>query len=310
MTTAARRRLSSAAPRSVVAERYVLLERLGAGGSAVVHRARDLRLEREVALKLLKVEPSVDQAADRLLSEARMLARVRHSGVVGLLDAGRHRGRPYLVTELVEGPTLAALARDRRALPWPAPRLLGQLAAALAHVHSLDVVHGDVKPSNVLLGLDGRARLIDFGIAHRRGHGPDVPVPHGAVLGSPAYLAPEVLAGGASTPAVDVHALGLVMLEILGARPRLAGSVQDVLAARRQPTPLPAGLDPRWRDLLAAMTAAEPLTRPSMRHLARVAPTLPERPWRVDIAPLPIRSTLDVDTQAMALPEPLAAAAS
>lgn len=156
-------------------------------------------------------------------------------------------------------------------------------------MHSLDVVHGDVKPSNVLLGLDGRARLIDFGIAHRRGHGPDVPVPHGAVLGSPAYLAPEVLAGGASTPAVDVHALGLVMLEP-GARPRLAGSVQDVPAARRQPMPLPAGLDLRWRDLLAAMTAAEPLTRPSMRHLARVAPTLPERPWRVDIAPLPTRS--------------------
>ena len=304
------RRSRTALPRPVVAERYLLLERLGAGGSAVVHRARDLRLEREVAVKLLKVEPSVDQAADRLLAEARTLARLQHPGVIGLLDAGRHRGRPYLVTEVVEGPTLASLARERRALPWPAPRLLGQLAAALAHVHAHDVVHGDVKPSNVILGIDGRARIIDFGIAHRRGHGPDVPVPHGAVLGSPGYLAPEVLAGGASTPAVDVHALGLVMLELLGARPRLSGSVQDVLAARRQAAPLPTGLDPRWRDLLSAMTSPAPLSRPSMRHVVRAAASLPERPWHVDIAPLAMGSTVDVDTQAMALPELVAAAAS
>lgn len=279
--------------RPLVASRYRLDIELGRGGSAVVHRAHDLRLGRDVAVKVLRPDPSLPDADARLLHEARMLGRLRHRGIAAALDAGVDDDGPFLVTELVDGPALGAVLRQRpRSLrPGRLARIVAlDVADALAHVHAHGLVHGDVKPSNLVLGQDGGPRLVDFGIAAEPGaprSRPLVAAPAGAVLGSPAYLAPEQLLGHPATAAVDVHALGLVLLATLGVPARPAREI-------------PSALDPRWRCLLRSMTAASPHDRPTATEVATLALDLPEVPG----APTPGARALvadrhlDVPTQA------------
>lgn len=265
----------------VLDERYEIGEPVAVGGSAAVHRARDRRLGRDVAVKVLLDHAMVDPDGARFAEEARTLALLSHPNIVTLLDVGTLADpavgeRPCLVVELVDGDPLSALVREGRA-PQPR-RLLQELAEALAYAHARGVVHRDVKPSNVLVTADGRPRLVDFGIARLL----DQATSHtrtGQLVGSPAYLAPEQLDGSPATPAVDVHALGLVMIEVLTGRSQASGTLAEVLAARARDVEVPTGLAPGWRRLLAEMTARDPQQRPDAAQVASRAIGLEELPW-------------------------------
>ena len=256
---------ASAVPVGVLGGRYRLGEVLGQGGMAVVRRATDLQLGRDVAVKLFRSD--VDVAADprRIQSEIRMLASVNHPALVTLHDASPGTdGEPaYLVMELVDGNDLGHL------LPSLTPHQLAavgaQVAAALAHVHERGILHRDVKPANVLVARRGaslQAKLADLGIA-RLVDGTRMTAV-GTLLGTAAYLSPEQVLGDPPSPASDVYALGLMLIEgLTGAHP-FPGTRGESLAARTsRPPRLPEGLSPADAALLSAMTAPSPADRPS-----------------------------------------------
>lgn len=252
----------------MLADRYVLGDLLGRGGMADVYRATDRVLGRSVAVKLLRDVAATPAERERFTAEARMLARLSHPALVTVLDAGTEGERPYLVMQLVDGPSLAeccagvALALSRVAA------IGRQVADALAYAHAADVVHRDVKPGNVLLGRDGRVWLADFGIARLVGDTAHL-TRTGLTLGSPAYLSPEQVRGTEVTPAADVYSLGLVLLEALTGRRAYEGNPTEAALARLSTPPaVPADLDEGWRALLSSMTALEPGDRPSARDVA------------------------------------------
>lgn len=249
----------------VIDGRYLVGEPLGRGGMADVFRATDTETDRTVAVKLLhSVEPT---SVRRFGSEVEVMARLDHPGLVRLRGSGTHEGAPYLVLDLAGGASLAhQLARG----PLGIDRTVdvgAQLAAALAHAHGLDIVHRDVKPSNILFEDTGQARLADFGIARLAGAASMTRT--GAVIGSAPYLAPEQVAGQQAGPAADVYSLGLVLIECLTARPCYPGNYVEAAVARLHRTPgVPADIPVWLHDVLSAMTATDPRRRPSADGVA------------------------------------------
>jgi len=228
---------TTAAPGQLVLDRYRLGARLGAGGMGVVYRARDERLERDVAVKRIAIEHDLDGRGER---EALAAARLSHAGIVALYESGRDENAVYLVSELIDGPTLAELLHDG-GLSDRAVLLLGAtLCGALSHAHARGVIHRDVKPSNIICpdvdeGLP-TAKLTDFGIARMADH--DVLTRTGDIIGTLAYMAPEQARGEKITGAADVYALGVVLYEALaGVNPVRAGN--PAATARRVGMPLP-----------------------------------------------------------------------
>ena len=209
----------------IVLGRYRLGARLGAGGMGVVYRARDEHLERDVAVKRIAIGHDPDGRGER---EALAAARLSHAGIVALYESGRDEDAVYLVSELVEGPTLADLLRDGELSDRDVLRIGATLCAALAHAHKRGVIHRDVKPSNVICpgadeGVLGTAKLTDFGIARMADH--DVLTRTGDIIGTLAYMAPEQARGQEITGAADVYALGVVLYEALtGVNPIRAGN--------------------------------------------------------------------------------------
>lgn len=261
---------------ALVASRYRLGAVIGIGSSALVRAGCDERTGRRVAVKMIHAHAGVHERRqhDR---EVAALARLRHPTVVGLVDSGVHAGRPYLVTDLVDGPTLGEqIARG----PLPAERVrrIGSaLAGALAHIHESGLVHRDVKPANVLLTGDGRARIADFGIA--RGLHGAVETEAGTVVGTAAFLAPEQAQGGDVGPPADVYALGLVLLEALTARREYPGTAIESASARLHRDPVvPDGLPGSMSATLRAMTAADPAVRPSAAEVVRLFAPAPPAP--------------------------------
>lgn len=256
----------------VLTGRYRLGERIGSGGMADVYEAVDTRLGRPVAVKVFRPGPG-PQTEDRLTAEAVLLARLQHPGLVTVYDSGRQDDRTYLVMQLVEGPTLHSVL-ESGPLPEACVAALGAgLARALAHVHRADIVHRDVKPSNVLLDPAGEPHLADFGIAlladATRQTAPDV------LTGTAAYLAPEQVEGGCVGPAADVYALGLVLLECLKGTMEYPGTPLEAAVARLLRAPeLPAWISPELADLLRAMTAKDPAARPDAEQCARTLAAL------------------------------------
>ncbi len=290
----------------IVDGRYVLGEQLGRGGMGEVFRATDTDADRAVALKVLtSTEPG---GARRFRSEADLLARLDHPGVVRLHGSGIHDGVPYLVLDLADGPSLSRELADGPLELDRVRRAGAEVADGLAHAHEHGIVHRDVKPSNVLFGADGRARLSDFGIA-RLTDGPGVTRP-GQLVGTAPYLAPEQVAGDEVGPAADVYALGLVVAECLTGRPCFPGNhIEAALSRLHRPPPLPRDV-PAWlHQVLAAMTAREPSARPPARDVASalrqadVGPVLVgtevhERPPVVEPAPTRLEATAVLPAEA------------
>lgn len=195
--------------------RFALLRELGRGAQATVWLAYDDRLDREVALKLLDTR-SDELTIDQWLHEARAVSRLSHPHLVPVFEADEAGGRPYLVFEYVAGPTLAAHARERGGA-LPAREAVGLMLGvldALAMAHECGIVHRDLKPSNVLIDGQGRARVMDFGIAARVKD----PREAGTICGTPGYISPEAARGAAPQPAMDLFAAGVMLAELLGGR--------------------------------------------------------------------------------------------
>jgi hypothetical protein len=251
---------------AVLGGRYELGATLGSGASAVVRRAWDRVSGRAFAVKLFHAGASTHDRR-RQQREMRALAALHHPGLVGLHDGGVEAGQPYIVTDLVEGPSLAERIAKRPLDPDEVCRIGARLADALAHVHASGIVHRDLKPANVLLGADGRPRLADFGIA-RALDGTAV-TGTGYVVGTAAYLAPEQVRGEWVGPEADVYALGLVLLEALTGRREYPGALVESATARLHRAPdIPATLSSGLRTALHAMTALEPAARPTAAEVA------------------------------------------
>lgn len=252
----------------LLGDRYVLEALVGRGGMAEVYRAHDRMLDRSVAVKLMRTVAAGESERARFTDEARTLARLSHPGLVTILDAATADDEPYLVMELVHGPSLAQCCRGV-ALPPARVAVIGaQLADALGHAHASGVVHRDLKPGNVLLGADDRALLTDFGLARLLSE----TVRHtttGVTVGTPAYLAPEQVRGERIGPATDVYSLGLVLLEALtGERAYQGLPIEVALARLTTPPSIPDTVPPPWHGLLRAMTALDPAERPSTDEVA------------------------------------------
>jgi len=237
----------------VLAGRYRLIEPLGRGGMGRVYRAHDKLLDRDVALKLLFEDATADSELRRACAtEARVASRLTHPGVARVLDSGVEDGRCFVVSELIEGRTLAKLLREDGAMPvGRALDLAIELADALAAVHLLGIVHCDVKPSNVIVASDGHARLVDFGIA--RTATMTTGLTDEALRGSAEYVAPEQVQGGHLDGRVDLYALGVVLYEMIAGQTPFGGGTLVSVVARRlvvdppalseQATDVPSGLD-------------------------------------------------------------------
>jgi serine/threonine-protein kinase len=214
-------------PGVIVAERYALQEVLGSGGTGIVFRAHDLTLGETVALKALRSELLTEnqELREQLKHEIRLTRRVSHRNVVRTYDFGSGDGVPFLTMEYVVGTGLAAVLAQRGALPPDAVLAIAkQLARALEAAHEQGVIHGDVKPANILLSADGLLKVTDFGVAtlmrRPRGLGdtsePAAPPPlAGALIGTPEYMAPELLLGSRPDAYTDLYAAGMVLHECL-----------------------------------------------------------------------------------------------
>ena len=235
--------------------RFELKRVLGEGAQATVWLGFDPRLEREVAVKLMRADAAADPVAvSQWLQEARSVSRLTHPNIVPVFEADVHEQQPYLVFEYVQGPTLAQHLKARGALPAPqaASMMLGVLDALQA-AHSAGVVHRDLKPSNVLVDATGRTRVMDFGIAARL-HDPGN---LDQIVGTPGYMSPEATRGGRPSATMDVFSAGLVLVEMLSGA-RLIQERDPYRAMHRvasEDLPLPEGLSSEVDDALRAVLA-------------------------------------------------------
>ncbi len=226
-------------------ERYIIEAALGRGGMGAVYRARDERLQRSVALKIVRVDASAtglpssapsNEGAARLLREARAAAALDHPNVVSIFDVGQIdtpeelRGTPYLAMELIKGSTLRAYVAEPSVRTAQRIEWLVQIAQALAAAHAAGLVHRDVKPENVMIREDGRVKVLDFGIAKRSAsdvvdpmsstEGLAIPTltAEGVAIGTPMYMAPEQLRGERLDGRADQFAWGVVAYELLSGK--------------------------------------------------------------------------------------------
>ncbi|MCB1981610.1 MAG: HDOD domain-containing protein [Rhodoferax sp.] len=240
--------------------RFELLRTLGRGAQATVWLAHDPRLDREVALKLLDLAAS-DGVLAQWLHEARAVSRLAHPNVVPVFEAVTIDGQPCLVFEYVDGPTLAQARRGHGPMPArEAVTLTMGMLDALATAHAQGLVHRDLKPSNVLIGQDGRPRVMDFGIAAHTDRGGD-----GLIVGTPGYMSPEAARGEAATPAMDVFAAGMMLAELLAGAPLLRerDPMRAIERVQREDFALPASVqvDETLRAIVARAVARDPLAR-------------------------------------------------
>jgi serine/threonine-protein kinase len=248
---------------SALDERYELHAVIGEGAFGRVYRGWDRRLERTVAIKMIKPWWAEDpEWADSFEGEARLLARISHPGIVQIFDVGHAPEGLYYVSELVEGESLARrLARG----PIDAEEAAGiaeQLCRALGEAHAERVIHRDVKPANILISTDGSVKVGDFGVARLAEGSTDGA--SATIVGTPRYMAPEQARGRQATPATDIYSVGVVLYEMFAGAPPFTERSAVELALRHlrdQPPPLPAGTPAALDQIVARALAKEPAER-------------------------------------------------
>jgi eukaryotic-like serine/threonine-protein kinase len=246
--------------------RYRLEGRIARGGVGEVWRAVDLVLGRPVAVKLLRAEYAQHpEVLTRFRAEARHAGSVSHPAIAQVYDYGETGAAdsPYLVMELVDGPSLAGVLAAGPLDPADTMDVLAQAAAGLQAAHAAGLVHRDVKPGNLLVGPAGQVKITDFGIAYAAWSAPITQT--GALVGTPAYLAPERVAGGPATPASDLYALGVVAYQCLTGKAPFGGMPPEVAAAHQHRTlpPLPRTVPAGVAGLIVELTAKDPAARPA-----------------------------------------------
>ena len=263
--------------------RYEILEIIGAGANGRVARAFDPLIARIVAIKLLPTELAQGEARQRFVQEARVVGQISHSAVMTLHDMGvdEPSQTPYLVLEFIKGQPLSKII-ERGSVPFPrACAWAAEVAGALAVAHRKGVIHGDVKPANILITEDDRIKLTDFGMARLASlDSRDTPL-----LGSPAYWCPEQILGKPQDARSDIFSLGVVLYEMVtGHRPFDAESLQGICAKVLSSTPLPPShanpsVPVAFNELIASCLAKDPAQRcASAETLAEKLHPLSRRP--------------------------------
>ncbi len=302
----------STAP-TTLGDRYQLVRVVGRGGMGEVWAGRDLRLSRDVAVKLLSPQmASQPGVRERFDAEARSAARLNHPHVVSVFDSGEHEGTPYLVMELLPGRTLADEVAEGPLDPERARRIGVEILSALAASHEAGILHRDIKPGNVLLTDDGLVKVGDFGIA-KSTEGLNL-TSTGMIVGTAGYLAPERLAGDAATPRSDLYAVGIVLYEALsGHKPFEADTPMGLIRAvdAHQAVPLAQarpGLDPSLAATVERAMAKEPGRR--FATAADMAASLQDRPVALGAAGAPtVPTTAPPSTRVLTAATPVRAPA-
>jgi predicted Ser/Thr protein kinase len=263
---------------------YEVVERLGGGGMAVVYRAVQQPLGREVALKALSSELFQDDGfVKRFETEAKTLAKLDHPNILPIYDFELSEGVAYLTMPLIRGGTLRDILNRGPLDALTAWRYLREIGDGLQHAHDAGIVHRDLKPTNVLIHTDGRAMLADFGLARGAGQ-PTHLTTIGLAIGTPGYMAPEQVMGHDVDKRADIYAMGVLCFEMLTGRLPFIGSNRMEVAYSTVNAPIPsvvklnAALPDELDQLLAKVLAKDPNTRPqSVRDLLADMARLPQR---------------------------------
>jgi eukaryotic-like serine/threonine-protein kinase len=282
-------------------QHYHILEQLGEGGMAIVYKAYDTRLERAVAVKVIRAQRELSaEVLKRFAREARALARLSHPNIVKVLDYGEYEGLPFLVMEYLPGGTLKERMDKAPGRPvnWQAAaRLLVPIAAALEAAHKENIIHRDVKPSNILIGANNQPMLTDFGIAKiLDGEETTELTATGVGIGTPRYMAPEQGMGRADERA-DIYALGTIFYELVTGKPPYQGDTPLAILLKKNsdPLPRPKSLVPNLPDSVEAILVKALARLPENRYQSMSAFRLAlEKP---DVSPPPTDLDATIDDE-------------
>ncbi|SDN91892.1 serine/threonine-protein kinase [Lentzea jiangxiensis] len=268
----------------LIADRYEIDDLpLGRGGMGSVHKGRDLRLDRRVAVKLLRLPGSDDEVRQRFAREARIVAKLEHPGVPVLHDFGTYEQRLFQVMQFVDGVTVADLVGEFGPLPeaWAA-NIAAQTAAVLAAAHERGICHRDLKPTNLMLCPDGAVKVLDFGLALLRESDVAPFSRAGQILGTPSYMAPEQIQRGVAEPRSDLYALGCVLHEMVTGEQLFTGPTAYAVFdkhVKEAPPRVAGALDAVLQRLLAKDPGDRPATAlevfGELQRFAQDPPPLP-----------------------------------
>lgn len=296
----------------VIDGRYQLTRIVASGGMATIYAALDLRLDRQVAVKIMHPHLAQDEKfVERFIREAKAAASLSHPNIVAVLDQGWNQGGApcvFIVMELVEGATLRDYLVEQGALPVERVlQLLMPVASALAAAHRIGIVHRDIKPENILVSKEGRIKIADFGLARGALLGATMTAESSVILGSVSYLSPEQVQRGVADARSDVYSLGIVAFELLTGQKPYQGEDPVQIAIRhvndRVPAPstLNSAITPEIDDLVLRATAIDPDKRPrdcgvlfeELRALSeKIDPRKRQLSLELDLPPLPLKQPI------------------
>ncbi len=294
----------------IIDGRYQLTRIVASGGMATIYAALDLRLDRQVALKVMHPHLAQDeQFVTRFIREAKAAASLSHPNIVSVLDQGWNQGGVpcvFIVMELVEGATLRDYIHEQGALPIArALQIITPIASALAAAHKLGIVHRDIKPENILVSKEGRIKIADFGLARGALLGSTLTAESSVILGSVSYLSPEQVQRGISDARSDVYSLGIVLFEVLTGQKPFQGEdpVQIAIKHVNDRVPAPSSINPEISsevdELVLRATDVNPDKRPKdagefqelLRSLSeKLDPKRRQLSLELDLPPLPIKT--------------------